>query len=288
MLIKINSKTIIKKTENKKEGENPNLNLDSVVYREMDEQDSTEEESQIKIENEKNPVNLEIIESSHSEYLSYKSSNYYEVKNNLRKNAYFKINSQFVITSMPGILDVFGDAETGRVLVKLHLSDTQGNHFFKFFRSNGALPRNLWKYLVVQLSPYMIKIYFNSVLDTQIDLKDYSIIFKKHKKGSKNQEGFAFFKHKNSNEYKHNGVLIGNIDATTKINNFDELKYNPVYDLYHSKSLLDQTNQKFFKKKNKVPSNKSQKTQAPPSRFKHSGWTRRSYLRTKSHLTTPP
>lgn len=247
MLLKVNSSALSEplKNQNSQNPQNFYLDLDKKLYR----QDSPEE---ITIENEQGPVDHEIIESSHSEYLSYKSANYYEVKNNLRRNAYFEINNQCAIASIPGILDIFADSNTNRILVKLHLSDEEGNHTFKVFRSNGALQRHSWKYLVVQVDREMIRIYLNAVLDTQINLGDYSILFEEMPAAKQKTPKHAFYKQKNSNEYQHNGLLIGNIDRTHPNAKLDKDKYWQVYNHYKSKSLMDPTHQRYFDTLHKV------------------------------------
>jgi hypothetical protein len=251
---KVNSDLVSddKKIDSEVQTKELNIDLDSEIYREDSESDEEENSTKFEIQNEHSPVNEEIIESSHSEYLSYKSSNYYEIKNNLRKNKYFDIKTQCPLASIPGVLDVFVDSESSRLIVKLHLSDSNGNHTFRLFRSNGSLRRHLWKFLNIQINESRLLIFMDSVLDTQIDLSQYGILFAEFSKNKTYSEEFIFFKKLNSSKYRHQGLLLGNLDRLEKKENFDELKYDRVYNTYQSKSLLDLTNQEFFKEISKV------------------------------------
>lgn len=251
MYLKVNSDLL----QSKKSDHTPqelNLTLDSDLYRENSQ---TQENPQLKIQNEESSINKDLIESSHSEYLSYKSSNYYEIKNNLRKNAYFGLNIQCPILSIPGLLDVFADSESGRVLIKLHLSDANNDHKFQLFRSNGSLRRHLWKLLTIQINEDILQVFLDSILDTRIKLSDHDISFRESKK--QDSEKFKFFRKKSNLEFQHNGIIIGNIDRLHKKPNFDDLKYNQVYQTYNSKSLLDKTNLEYFQQSTKVLNNQT-------------------------------
>lgn len=252
LLLKANTETESNKPKIPSQSDQANLHLDSILYRENIPDNISETHTSILIENEHSPVNRELLESSRSEYLSYKSSNYYEIKNNVRKNNYFKTNRQCVLASLPGVLDIFVDSISTRIIVKLHLSDKHGNHQFKLFRSRGALGRHLWKHLVVQVDKTVLQIFLDSVLDTRVDLAEYGVWFGEYAENADVPEGIDLFRHANSRQFKHNGLILGNVDRMSVKDNFDELKFGRVYETYKSKSLLDRTNQEYFQETTKV------------------------------------
>ena len=120
--------------------------------------------------------------------------------------------------SVPGALDLFIDSDSGRIIIKLHLTDKHENHIFKLFRSNGSLGKGVWKHLVVQVSNNRIEVFIDSIMDTVVDLAKYQIKFgfKEDSGEGENQESsdeFEFFRFQADEEQSHNGVLVGNIDT---------------------------------------------------------------------------
>lgn len=222
--------------------------MDSSLYRENADPKGKGKgkDAEPRIENEGSPVDEEALAALRTEYLSYKSANYYEVKNNARQNQYFALNVQCAVASFPGVLDVFVDSKTQRVVVKLHLSDRDGNHGFKLFRSKGSLRRHQWKHLVVQVAPSSLEIFLDTVLDTRVSLADHGVWFRERKEDLQVPSGVEHFRHKNSLQQKHNGLLLGNVDRLVAKANFDQEKFDRVYAAYQSKSLLDRTNQEYF------------------------------------------
>ena len=223
--------------------------LDSELYRE------TLSEDLLTISNEEDSNHLQLEEASRPEYLSYKSADYYEVKNSLRKTRYSEMNTQCALASVPGVVDLFADSESGRLLVKLHLTSRNGDHFFKLFRSKGSLGRHFWKHVVVQLNESFLKVFFDSVLDIQIDLSDFNILFRKTAENEEIPKEIVYWRPRHSTEFGHNGLLLGNIDRTRKRPNWDRQKYSTVFSVYKSKSLLDKTNLQFFEQSKKVSFN---------------------------------
>lgn len=268
LYLKANTETETLKQDSSSDPDQLNIHLDSKLYREKLPDNEPDKDSGPDIENEESPVNLQLLELSRSEYLSYKSSNYYEIKNNVRKNKYFEINRQCILASLPGVLDIFVDSETTRILVKLHLSDRHGNHQFKLFRSRGALGRHMWKHLVVQVDHAILEIYLDSVLDSRVHLAEFGISFRKFSEKETVPETISLFRHFSSLDFKHNGLILGNLDRMAPKDNLDRVKYERVYNNYKSKSLLDHTNQEYFRELTAVCSLFPVTNRPPPAAYR--------------------
>lgn len=200
--------------------QNLNLTLDSSLYRENSLKSEISENAKIEhsiLSNEKTQTDSNLQETlTNAKFLTYKNRNYYNVKNFLRQKKYDRLNTQCPILSLPGVLDLFVDSESSRLITKLHLKDENQDHLFKLFRSRGTLGIDNWRHLIVQVSPNKIEIYINSILDTMIDLKKMKIWFgKNYDEDTNKKEGqndFTFSRFSGDAVGHYNGILIGNID----------------------------------------------------------------------------